>query len=160
MLKCSLENTQYENQALLDEFKHQGDVKMYIQFPDYDDIRGFELPNEMDVSELSGRIFAEFTITSLITLNRHIYNMRVRKKLFKAIRENTLNDKKDESGQGGFFQRSANIPISGTFNDLAEMDFVDYGVGGTFLYMRYTFSRYPMITFIGNKKRRGNRLIK
>ena len=43
------------------------------------------------------------------------------------------------------------IPISKTRIDLLGMDFVDYGGQAAFLQMRDTFSRYPMIVFMGNK---------
>ena len=37
----------------------------------------------------------------------------------------------------------AKIPIANTFNELVEMDFVDYGGYATFLHIQDTFSRFP-----------------
>ena len=43
MLKSSLYNSKEVNRARLVEFKMQGDVKMYSQWPGYDDFRGFDV---------------------------------------------------------------------------------------------------------------------
>ena len=51
MLKASCESSPESNRALLNEFEIQEDVKMYIQLPGYDGFRGFDLPNEMDLTE-------------------------------------------------------------------------------------------------------------
>ena len=45
------------------------------------------------------------------------------------------------------FGRVAKIPIANTFNELVEMDFVDYVDYATFLHIRDTFSRFSVIIF-------------
>ena len=74
-------------------------------------------------------------------------------KLFKKIKELAYNDKKDEFKQERMFGRGAKIPISNTFNELVEMDFVDYGDRAAFLHIRDAFSRSPVIIFLGAKKK-------
>ena len=60
MLKSSIGHTREVNHVLLDKFKIQGEVKMYSQLPDYDDFRRFYLPNETDLTAISGRIYEGF----------------------------------------------------------------------------------------------------
>ena len=59
--------------------------------------------------------------------------MRIPKKLFNAAREIPLYDKEDEFKRERLFQRVYKIPISKTPNEIARMDFVDYGDGGRLL---------------------------
>ena len=56
MLKSGIGDTREVNQALLCEFKIREDVEMYIQFPVYDDFRGFGLSGETDLTAISKRI--------------------------------------------------------------------------------------------------------
>ena len=65
--------------------------------------------------------------------------MRIPKELFKAIREISLNDKKDKFNHGGLFQRVDKIPISKTSNELAAVNFVYYGDGEDFHHIQYMF---------------------
>ena len=74
-------------------------------------------------------------------------------KLFKEIKELAGSDKKGDFKQERMFGRVAKIPIANNFNELAEMDFVDYGGQATFLHIRDTCSRFPAITFTGNKEK-------
>ena len=53
MPKSGHEDAPEANNALLWEFKIQADGIMYIQLPGYDDFRGFDLPNESDLSAIS-----------------------------------------------------------------------------------------------------------
>ena len=53
------------------------------------------------------------------------------------------------------FGRVAKIPISKTPNEPAEMDFSDYGCLETALLLQDTFPGYPIIVFVGTKKRGG-----
>ena len=53
MMGPSLEDPQEVNQAVIDAFKTQEDVKMYIRLLDYDDFRGFDLPSETDLAAIS-----------------------------------------------------------------------------------------------------------
>ena len=52
------------------------------------------------------------------------------------------------------FGRVAKIPISITFNELAEMDFAGYGDSATFLHIRVKFSRFSAIVFFRNEEER------
>ena len=61
---------------------------------------------------ISKRILTGFAKTSWVTHKHHLFNAHIPEKLFKAIRENATNDKKDESGQSMVFQRVSKIPIS------------------------------------------------
>ena len=121
MMKSSIENPQDANQVLLDQFKIQEGDKMYIQLPAYDDFQSFDLPNEMELSAISERISAGFAPPSRLTLKHHLFNMRVPKKLFKAIRENATNDKKDEFTQERSLRRAGEILISKTPNEIADL---------------------------------------
>ena len=60
MLKANLGNPPELNQALLDEFKIQDDVKMYIQLPGYGDFHGFDLPNGAELAAISQTFFTGF----------------------------------------------------------------------------------------------------
>ena len=66
---------------------------MYIQLPAYYDFHGFDLYREALLAVIPKRIFAGFAKPSRLTLKRHLFNMAVRKKLFKAIRANAMIDK-------------------------------------------------------------------
>ena len=110
---------------------------MYSKLPDYGDFRRFDLSNEMELSATSQRIFAGFPETPWLTLKRHLFNMRIPGKLFKAIRAKSTNDKKDEFTQERLFQRVDKVHISRTPNELKEMSFEDYGDGGLSPYAGY-----------------------
>ena len=49
------------------------------------------------------------------------------------------------------FGRVAKIPISNSFNELVERDFVDYGDYAAFLQIQDTFSRFSVVVFTGGK---------
>ena len=63
------------------------------------------------------------------------------------------SDKKGDFKEERVVGRVANLPIANNFNELVGMDFVDYGNQATFLHIRDTFSRFPLITFTGTKKK-------
>ena len=58
--------------------------------------RVFYLPNGSDSAAISNRIYEGFATPSRLTLKRHLFITHMHKKLFKAIREISLSDKKDE----------------------------------------------------------------
>ena len=62
-------------------------------------------------------------------------------------------DKKDDFKQGRMFGRVAKIPIANTPNELAAVDFADYGDFATFLHIQATLSRISAIIFMGTKKK-------
>ena len=63
-----------------------------------------------------------------------------------------MNDREGEFKQGRLSRTVGKITTADTFDEIAEMDFVDYGDVETFLHLRDTFSRYSWVTFIGTKK--------
>ena len=130
MMESVLRNHREVNQASVGDFKIKGRVKTYSQLHDYDDFRGFDLPNDNDIPAISQRIYEWFANPSRITLKRHLHCMRIPKTLFKAVREIPLVDKKDEFTQAMLCRIVAKIHISKTPNGLAGMDFIDYGDGG------------------------------
>ena len=78
MTKSGIEDNQEANQLLLDGFKIQEDVKMYIQLPDYGDFRGFYLANESDLAAISKRGYEGFARPSRPTLKHHLLTIRFR----------------------------------------------------------------------------------
>ena len=60
--------------------------------------------------------------------------------------------KKDDFKQERMFCRAAKIPIADTFNELVEMDFVDYGDLATSLHIQVVFLRFSAIVFLGANK--------
>ena len=61
------------NRPLLDEFNIQEDVIMYIRLPDYDDLRGFDLPNVTDLEAISKRICVWLAKPPWLTSKNAIY---------------------------------------------------------------------------------------
>ena len=51
------------------------------------------------------------------------------------------------------FGGAAKIPVSNIFDELAGMDFVDYGDCATFSHIRDTISRFPVVIFPGANKK-------
>ena len=58
---------------------------MFGQLPGYGDFRGFALPGGGDLPTVSMSIYGVIPIISRRTLKRHLFNMDIPKKLFKAI---------------------------------------------------------------------------
>ena len=77
-------------------------------------------------------------------MRHHLFTAKVPQKLFRKIKILAENDKKDEFKQERMFGRVAKIPIANTFNELVEMDFVDYGDHAAFLRIQDTFSRFSV----------------
>ena len=82
-----------------------------------------------------------------------MFAVEIPKRLFEKIKEMADSDKKDDFKQERMVGRVAKMPISNTFSELVEMDFVDYGRHATFLRIQDTFSRFPVIIFLGTKKK-------
>ena len=59
----------------------------------------------------------------------------------------------DEFKQERIPHRVAKIPISKTFNELAGLDFVDYGDHATCPHLQHTFPMYSIIVFIWDKNK-------
>ena len=69
MLRSSLENGKEAHLVILCNFKQKADVKMYIQFPDYDDFRGYDLGLGGNLSHIARKIYDNFHNQSWQTLN-------------------------------------------------------------------------------------------
>ena len=128
---------------------------MYGRLPDFDDFQSFDLSKGMELPAISERIPAGLPKTSRITIKHHLFNMRIRKKLFKSTHGNVMKDNGVEFTIARLFRRLVTIHISPTFNDLSGMDFVDYGGEATFRHLQDNLPRYSSITFIGAKKKKG-----
>ena len=76
--------------------------KCIHRLPNYDDFRGFDLSNEVDVSAIAKRVSAGFAKPSPPTLKHHLFNTHVPKKLFRSIRASDMGDKKDEFKKNRF----------------------------------------------------------
>ena len=55
------------------------------------------------------------------------------------------NDKKGDINQERLFERVAKIPISNTFDELVEMDLLDYVGRAVFLHIQGAFSRFSVV---------------
>ena len=155
MLKSAIGDTAEVHQAILDEFKIQEDVKMYIQLPDYDDFLGFYLPSESALAAISNRAYAGFLKMTWSTLKHHLLSSFTPKKLLRPHAGTLRARYKGAFKQGILFLGISNIRISRTFNGLVEMDFADDGEEATFPHIQDTFSRYPPITISVAKKKKG-----
>ena len=60
MLRSSLGNGKEAHLAILGNFKHQEDVKLYIQLPDYGDFRCYDLGRGHTLNRVARRIYANF----------------------------------------------------------------------------------------------------
>ena len=125
---------------------------MYSQLPDYADFRGFDLSIATDLAVISKRICEWFAKPSRLTLKHHLFSTHMPKKSPKSIRAISLNDSECEFKQEMLRRGVAKIPISKTSNEIAEMDFVDYGRDATRPRVQDTFAQYVRITFIGARK--------
>ena len=151
-----LGNQQEVNRAMLDEFTIQAGVEMYTQLPGYYDFRGFDLSIGSDLAVIPNRIYEGFAKPPWLTRKHHLFSEKMHKKLFKAVSEIPLNDKKEEFKQERPFRRLSKIPIPKKRSGISGMHFVDYGEGaGHFLHLQDTFTRYLMITSVGPKKDKG-----
>ena len=153
MLKGALAGKKESNASLLGDSQKQEGVKLYSQLPDYDDFQGYDLGDEDISRQVALGIYANFHKPSWQTLKHHLFTVKITKKLFKKIKELADSDKKGDFKQEMMFGRVAKISIANNSNEVVEMDFVDYGGQATFLHIRDTFSRFPVITFMGTKRK-------
>ena len=72
MLRSSLEDGELSLLVVLDKFKQQEDVKMYIHLPDYDDFQGYDLGMVRTLNRVGRRIYANFHKPSWGTLKHHL----------------------------------------------------------------------------------------
>ena len=147
MHRARIDSEKEVAQILLGEFKIQEDVKMSVQFPDYDDFRGSDFPNEADLASISMRGYGGYAQPSRPTLKRHLFMAHIPKKSFNALKNLRMGDKKGEFNQDRLFRRVAEIHISRTRNELSEMDFVDGCEEGDFPQIQDTSPRYYTIAF-------------
>ena len=125
---------------------------MYGRLPDYGEFHGYDLGIGSEVSRIDGNIYANFRRQSWGTLMRHLFPAVAQAKLFRHLKILAGNGKKDECVQERMFRIVAEIPMTNTFSDLVELNFVDYGGYAAFLHIHDTFSRFSVAVFIGAKK--------
>ena len=147
MLRSSLESGEEAHIVFLDNSKHQEDVKLRTQLPDYGDFQGYDLGVGDTLNRAGRRIFANFHKPSWQTLKHHLLPAETPKELVRGLNAIAENDKKGDFKQGRMFGGVAKIPIANTFSELVEMDFVDYGDLSTPMRARDTLSRFPAIVF-------------
>ena len=82
MSNSSLENTKGVHLEVLDNSKHQEDVKLYAQLPDYDNSQGYALGKECILLQVAQRIYANFHKPSWRPLKHHLFSVGRPKKLF------------------------------------------------------------------------------
>ena len=75
--------------VLVDNFKHQADLKLYSQFPDYDDFQCYDLGVGGILSRISRKIYANFHKPSWGTSNRHLLMAKIPKKLFRELKKHS-----------------------------------------------------------------------
>ena len=73
MSRPSLGNTKEANLAVLGNFKHQEDVKLYGRLPDYDDFQCYDLGQGGILHHVARRIYANIHKPSWGTLKRHLF---------------------------------------------------------------------------------------
>ena len=78
---------------------------------------------------------------------------KIPKKLLRGLKNIDSNGKKGNSKQERMFGAVSKIPIANAFNELVEMDCVDYGDYVTFLHIHDTLSRFSVVVFTGPRKR-------
>ena len=155
MLRSSLDNGKEAHLAISDNFKHQEDVKLYIQLPDYGDFRGYDLGRGDTLNQVGRKIYGNSHKSSWQTLKHRLFSAITPSKLFrdaKAIAEN--DKKKGDFSQERMFTRVAKIPITNTFRGLVEMDFADCGDLSTFLHIRDIFHDFRRLRFFFKTKRK------
>ena len=152
MPRSGLGNTKGAHLAVLEISNHKEDVKLYGQFPDYDDFQRYDLGQEDISHQLDQGIYSNFHKPACHALKALLFPVKVPKKIPRALKSIAGNDKKDDPKQDGMFGRVAKIPIANTFNELSEMDFVDYGDLSTFLHIQDTFRDFQRL-FLGAKKK-------
>ena len=97
------------------------------EIPNYDDLRGFDLPNKMEIADISERISAGLPNPSWLTIKHRLFGAHISRKSPQSLRENAMNDKKDEFMQKRLSRRVVKIPIAKAPDGLVGMDFSDYG---------------------------------
>ena len=129
-------------------FKQQEDLKTYSHLPDYDDFQGRDLGVESFLSKIAQKIYADFRKPSWRTLKHHLFAVEIPKKFLRDIKNIDGGGKKGDFKQEMMFGGAARTPISNTFNELVEMDFVDYGGYAAFLQIQDAFVAISCIGFL------------
>ena len=154
MTKSGIGDNREVSRSILDEFKIQQDVKMYIQLPVYDGFRRFDSPGGSDLAVISQRMYDGFEIPSWPTLKHHLFIAHIPKKLFKSLREIRMRRKKDAFDQERSFLEVAEMPISRTPKELSGKGFVDDAEEADSPHIPDTFSRYSMISCICKQQKK------
>ena len=94
MLRSNSEESKEAGAVLRGESPQQGDVKLYSQFPDYDDFRGYDLGTDEQLEETAKRIFVNFHKPSWRALKHHLSVSKMPQKLLRKIKVLAENGKK------------------------------------------------------------------
>ena len=73
--------------VLAENFIQQGDFKMHIQLPGYDDFQCYDLGIDTILSQIAQKIYTDFHKPSWQTLRRHLFMAQIPKKLFRESSE-------------------------------------------------------------------------
>ena len=75
----------------------------------------------------------------MANLENHLLMVKIPNKLFLELKNIDGGGNKGDSKQERMFGSVAKIPIANTFNELVEMDFVNYGYYAAFLHIQGAF---------------------
>ena len=122
-------------------------MRLYIQLPGFGEFHGFDLSDEAELTALPQEILGYFHKQSRKTIKHQLSSANTPKKLFRNIREMAEVDNEIEFKPERMFGGVAKLQIRSTFNELADMNFVDCG-SCYFLALAGYFSRFPIIVFL------------
>ena len=94
MLRSSLENTKEAHLAVLGNFKHQEDVKLHGQLPDYDDFQGCDLGQEDISHHVAHGNYANFRKPPWRILKHHLFSANVPKKIPRRLKSIAGNEER------------------------------------------------------------------
>ena len=126
---------------------------MYRRLPDYDEYNGYGRSIDSEFSQIAEQIYAELHKPSWQPLWLHLLPVGIPKKLFRHLEIRSVSDKKDEFIQEGMIGRVSKNPNARFFNDLVEMDFVDYVDYAEILQIQDNLSRFSVSVFAGAKRK-------
>ena len=155
MPKSCLEREKESHVVLVGNSKQQEDLEMYIQLPDYEEFQLYDLGVDAVLSQTTRKIYGNFHKPSRQTLKRHflLWNSQ---EIVSVSRNYSRKGEKEYSKQERMFGMVAKIPIANTFNELVEMDFVDYGDYSAFLRIQDTFFAILRSSIYGGKEKDKN----
>ena len=114
------------------------------------------MANDGGLATVSKRVYGGFLKPSCGTLKHQLYNAHIHKKLFNALGGISTLDEKYDFTQEIMFRSVAriHIPNPPPPDELAEMNFADYGRQAAFPHLPDTFPRYSVIVLLVVRKGR------